>query len=86
MKGDVYLQIVEDDKGRPVMHFNGREFGVLEEPRIEFNSVPYGIYERRYRADVSVNIRAVLIEPEPAPPPKPKRTWARSMGLRRPRG
>ncbi|AVR76343.1 hypothetical protein SEA_ANNYONG_38 [Mycobacterium phage Annyong] len=30
--GDVYLQIVEDDKGRPIMHFNGREFGVLEEP------------------------------------------------------
>ncbi|QBP29239.1 hypothetical protein SEA_PHIGHTER1804_38 [Mycobacterium phage Phighter1804] len=83
--GDVYLQIVEDDMGRPIMHFNGREFGVLEEPRIEFNSVPYGIYGRA-RADISVSIRAVLIEPEPTPPPKPKRTWASAMGLRKPRG
>ncbi|QHB37976.1 hypothetical protein KIY71_gp38 [Mycobacterium phage Cintron] len=83
--GDVYLQIVEDDNGRPVMHFHGREFGVLEEPRIEYTSVPYGIYDR-YRADVHVSIRAVLIEPEPTPPPKPKRTWASAMGLRKPRG
>ncbi|QBP31425.1 hypothetical protein KIY76_gp37 [Mycobacterium phage Miramae] len=83
--GDVYLQIVEDDSGRPVMHFHGREFGILEEPRIEYTSVPYGLMGRA-RADVHVSIRAVLIEPEPPPPPKPKRTWARSMGLRRPRG
>ncbi|AHJ88698.1 hypothetical protein PBI_RHYNO_40 [Mycobacterium phage RhynO] len=82
--GDVYLQIVEDDHGRPVLHYQGREFGVLEPPHFEFNYHPYGIYHQRQYADVHIGIRARLIEPEPKPA-KPKRTWATAMGLRKPK-
>lgn len=80
--GDVYLKIVADDLGRPVLHLHGRKFGVLEEPRIEQNTYPVGVLGRQ-RADYELRIRAFLLEPDPEPP-KLKRRISTHLGLRKP--
>lgn len=80
---DVYLQIVEDEFGRPILHYNGRRWGVLQEPHPRYNHSSYGSIIERRMTTLALDIRAVLIEPEPA---KPKRKWSTHMGLRKPKG
>ena len=80
------LKVVQDDKGGYVLHLYGREFALLDTPVFESDyQYVQSVYGGRTHVGtpVSVQLKGYKIS---SPPIKPKKTYARAMGLRKPKG